>query len=226
VGERTRQRAQAALDEGRRLLFAGEHGRAADALENARRDFLTEYDLAAIREVRRAAEDGYRSCEPDDEPAFERLLYATGQNVRFLSRRRATAEGVSWEDPHPELDAPGRPEIRVERGIRRRDVPWIVVFGGLGALVVAGVVAAYVYAIVAAAREHRWTITNDTTQTAVIGTCDGSCSSVDETHVLGPGARLTIKTKGDRFAISTTAGRRLGCVDGSTSALVSAARSC
>jgi hypothetical protein len=226
VGERTRQRAQAALDEGRRLLFAGDHARATDALENARRDFLGEDDLAAMQEVRRAAEDGYRTCDPNDEPAYERLLYATGQNVRFLSRRRAAQAGVPWEDPHPELDAPGRPEIRVERGVRRRDIPWIVVFGTLGGLVVAGILAAYVYAIVVATHEHRWTITNDTAQSVVIGTCDGDCSSVAQTRVLAAGAAVTIRTRGDRFAISTTAGDRIGCVDGSASALVSAAESC
>jgi hypothetical protein len=226
VGERTRRRAQAALDEGRRLLFAGDHAGAADALERARRDFLGERDLAALREVRRAAEDGYRSCDPDDEPAYERLLYATGQNVRFLSRRRAAEAGVPWEDPHPELDAPGRPEIRIERGVRRRDVPWIVVFGTLGALVVAGVLAAYVYAVVVAQREHRWTITNDTARTVLVGTCNGSCTSLQETRVLSPGSRLTIRTKRDRFAISTPAGRRVGCVDGAASALVSTAGPC
>ena len=145
MAERTRQRAEAALAEARRLLEAGEPGRAVDALERARKGFFAAADLAGMRELRRAAEEGYAASEPADEPAYERLLYASGQNVRFLSRRRAKAAGLPWEDPHPELDAPGRPEIRAERGLTKRDVPWILVYGALGVAVVGGLVALWIY---------------------------------------------------------------------------------
>ncbi len=146
--ERARQRAEAELARARTALDANDHVAALDSLEHARRDFLGARDLAGMRELRGVVEEAYRECDPKDEPMFEQLLYASGQNVRFLSRRRAAEAGVPWEDPHPELDDPSRPEMRVERTVRRRDVPWILLFGAIGVIVAAGLIAAYVYSVV------------------------------------------------------------------------------
>jgi hypothetical protein len=148
--ERARQRAVAELATARARLEAGDSTRALDAFERSRRDFLGARDLAGMQELRRTLEDAYRDCADKDEPQYEQLLYASGQNVRFLSRRRAAEAGVPWEDPHPELDDPRRPEMRVERAVRRRDVPWILLFGAIGVVAAAALIAAYVYSIVAA----------------------------------------------------------------------------
>jgi hypothetical protein len=213
VGARTRQRAEAALAEARRLLEAGEPGRAVDDLERARKGFLAEADLGGMQEVRRAAEEGYAASEPADEPAYERLLYASGQNVRFLSRRRAAAAGLPWEDPHPELDAPGRPEIRAERGVTKRDVPWILVFGGLGVAVVASLIALWIYAVVVAVDEHDRTIANDSARPVLVSLCDRPCDDGVGARLLRPGESLTYRTSYDAFLVTSPDGERIGCVD-------------
>src|SRR5579884_1150040 len=120
MAERRLQRAQTALDEARRLIDGRELRRAAERLERARADFAAELSLHGVREVRAEAERGYQQADEADEPFYEQLLYASAQNVRFLSRRDAARRGIEWVDPHPELELPGRPEIRAERGLGRR----------------------------------------------------------------------------------------------------------
>jgi len=226
VGERTRRRAEAALAEARRLLETGDTAGAVARLDDARRGYLAENDLPGMQEVRRAAEEGYAVSEPADEPAYERLLYASGQNVRFLSRRRAASAGVPWEDPHPELDAPGRPEMRAERGVTRRDVPWIVVVGGLGVAVVAGLVALWIYAAVSSTREHDRAILNDTARPVLVGVCDLPCDTRAAVELVRPNERLTLRTNYDVFSISTPDGGDLRCVDVADEARVSDADDC
>lgn len=117
----------AQLDDARRLLEAGDAHAALRSLERARDDLLAERDLDGLHDLRRLAEQGYAESHDRDEAAYESLLYASAQNIRWLSRKRALERGVAWEDPHPELDAPGRPEMRVEREVTRAHVPWILV---------------------------------------------------------------------------------------------------
>lgn len=218
MGERRRQRAERALAEARAQIEAGDATAAFRPLERARKDYLGEADLSGLREVRRAAERGYTSSADAGEAAYERLLYASAQNVRFLSRRRAAAAGEPWRDPHPELDLPDRPEIRAERGIGRRDVPWILVSAVVGAAVVAGVVAFYVWAFFFAADgSQRATIVNDTSRPVVVGVCAGYCDSVRGVRLLRDGQREGGKTSfGDDlwFVVSRPSGRRIGCVRG------------
>lgn len=115
------------LDEARRLLDAEDAHGALRPLERARGDLLAARDLDGLQELRREAERGYGHCAAKDEAAYESLLYASAQNIRWLSRKAAVDGGVAWEDPHPELDKAGRPEIRVERTVTKRHIPWIAV---------------------------------------------------------------------------------------------------
>jgi hypothetical protein len=205
------ERAEAALAEARAHLEAGDAAAAVRPLERARRDYLAADDLAGMRELRRAVEEGYGACAPADEPHFEQLLYASGQNVRFLSRRRAAAARVPWEDPHPELDDPRRPEIRAERGIRRRDVPRILVFGAIGVAAVGAAVATYVVAVLSN-RPHTRAIVNDRGAAVAVGTCDSACGSAQLGNVLLPGNRWSVSTSDGWFVLRPTAGGRRQCV--------------
>jgi hypothetical protein len=206
-------RAEAAVEEARSALERGDAGAALAPLETARKDYLQLADLAGLRDVRRVAEEGYTRSAEEDEPAYERLLYASGQNVRFLSRRRAAAAGLPWEDPHPELDAPGRPEIRAERGVTKRDVPWILVFGGLGVAVVASLIALWIYAVVVAVDEHDRTIANDSARPVLVSLCDRPCDDGVGARLLRPGESLTYRTSYDAFLVTSPDGERIGCVD-------------
>jgi hypothetical protein len=223
MSEAARQRGRGKLAEARSLLEAGEMRRALKPLDQARKDFVQAGDLDDLNELRRAIEQGYQAADEADEPAYERLLYASGQNVRFLSRREAAKRGVAWEDPHPELDAPSRPEIRIERGVARREIPWIIIGTAAGAALVAGVVLL----IVTASDTHHRSIRNDSPAAVLVGLCDSPCDEVAKTQLLQPGETVTLKTNYDLFAISTPAGRRIGCVDTSSRvARVSDANSC
>jgi hypothetical protein len=222
VGEARRKRAEEALVQGRRLLESGDVHGALRLLDSARKDLVQEGDLAGARELRTLVEDGYRLADTQDEPAYERLLYASAQNIRFLSRKRAVEAKVPWEDPHPELDQPGRPEMRAERGVTKRDVPWIAVGGVVAAALVAGIVLLFVFA----GRTNRREITNDSNAPVLVGLCDSPCDTIAKPLLLRPGERTTWKTNYDRFAISKPSGARIGCVDATRHARVSEARSC
>jgi hypothetical protein len=131
------------LDETQRAIDAGDAHGALRPLERARGDLLAARDLDGLRELRREAERGYGHCEVRDEAAYESLLYASAQNIRWLSRKAAVQRGVAWDDPHPELDRPGRPEIRVERTVTKRNIPWILV-ATLAAVAIATVFVVWV----------------------------------------------------------------------------------
>lgn len=230
MAERARQRAGRELAAARRLLEAGDVREALRPLERARRDFLAAADETGLREVRAAAEDGYRRSDSADEPAYERLLYASAQNIRFLSRRSATATGREWIDPHPELDRSDRPEIRAERGITRRDIPWITLAAAAGLLGVAAVAAFYIWGIFFSITLHRATIRNDSGRAVVVGVCAGPCDQLSDVRLLRPGRRSTVReTDPIWFTVQTPSGRRIGCVEArkpERGALVSAAGRC
>lgn len=214
--ERARQRAEAELADARQKLAAGDTTASLRSFERARRDFLGARDLAGLNDLRRTLEDAYRECDPKDEPLYEQLLYASAQNVRFLSRRRAAEAGAPWEDPHPELDDPSRPELRVERSVRRRDVPWIFLFGAIGVVVAAGLIAAYVFAVVTG-NNKRDTFVNDRSEAVLVGTCDAPCDSTAEVRLVAPHGRWRVRTTDDYFVVRSTSGARIGCVDTSAS---------
>jgi hypothetical protein len=202
MSERRRQRARAALEEARRLLDGGDARGAVEPLERARADFAAELDLDSVREVRAEAERGYGTATEADEPFYEQLLYASGQNVRFLTRREATRRGVAWADPHPELDQPGRPEIRIERGLSRRAKRWIA---GVALALVAA--AAAVAAGVALSIDHA-TLVNDTSRTVEVTGCGGGVAGGE---ALAPGERRRFTGWG--LCVALRSGDRiLGCV--------------
>jgi hypothetical protein len=210
VSDDARLRAERELAEARSLLETGEARRPIKLLEEARKGFLQANDLAGLQELRRTVEDGYRGADDADEPAYERLLYASAQNIRFVGRRRAAAQGLGWEDPHPELDAPGRPEIRAERGLGKRDVPWIVIGPALGATLLTGFVLLWL----SGPKKHDRSILNDYPDSVVVGLCKSPCYSVSATHLLGPGTSFTFRTSSNQLiAVSRPSGGRIGCVD-------------
>jgi hypothetical protein len=222
VTDSERAQAEGKVAEAKRLLEQGDARAALKQLDQARKRLVHANDLEAMRELRRVVEEGYRASDERDEPRFEQLLYATAQNIRFLSRRAATARGVEWVDPHPELDAPGRPEIRIERGVGRREVPWILI----GTLAGAALIAGFVLLIVAGAHGNERKITNDRSSVVIVGLCDSPCEEVAKSRTLRPGASVTYKTTYDRFAVSRLDGTRIGCVDASKHARTSQTGDC
>lgn len=58
-----------ALDEGRRLVDAGELRGALVPLERARQEFLRAGDLEGLRQVRRAVEEAYTPSAPSETPS-------------------------------------------------------------------------------------------------------------------------------------------------------------
>src|SRR3954470_19189416 len=221
---RAAERATRALDEGRARLERGDVAGGLDRLEHARKDFLKAEDLAGLRALRTVVEDSYRESAEADEPAFERLLYASAQNIRFLSRRAARKAQVPWEDPHPELDAPGRPEMRAERGLTQRDRRWVVVAGVLSAVVVAAVVVGAVFAY----KSQRVVLVNDTNERVEVALCDDRACERESpvTTTLDPGERF--RAIGHNFRITREDGTTLGCIHsgGGTTRAVSDAREC
>jgi hypothetical protein len=214
MSERTRQHAEQELNAARRLLDAGDVHGALKQLESARKAAVQADDLGGLRELRAAIEEGYRGADATDEPAYERLLYASAQNVRYLSRRRAAEAKVPWEDPHPELEQPGRPEMRAERGVTKRDVPWIALTGGIAVVVAAAVAAFFVYAIWFADKEHRISLRNDTPARVLVGVCTFDCSTFKDMRLLEPGASLVTRDFDPAwFVVKQPSGRLIGCVE-------------
>jgi hypothetical protein len=212
VGEQRRQRGHRALEEARRRLDAGDVGGAAAPLERARADFAAELDLEGVREVRAQAERGYREAAEADDPFYEQLLYASAQNVRFLSRRDAARRGVEWVDPHPELDQPGRPEMRVERGVSRSARRWLVGVS-LAVLLTAGGTAAGI-----ALSLDRATVVNDTAQPVGYVDCGQGGLDINPPTLL-PHTRKRFTGWNLCFAVYDPNGHRLGCLrlhDGET----------
>jgi hypothetical protein len=219
MAERRRQRAREALAEARRLIDEGELRGAAERLERARSDFAAELDLDGVRDVRAEAERGYQLAAEADDPFYEQLLYASAQNVRFLSRRDAARRGVEWVDPHPELDLPGRPEIRAERGIGRKAKAWIVGVSIAAALAVAGITIGLVVS------HETGYVVNDTSRSVGYVRCGDSVGSAKQ---LAPGEKTKLGGWGLCIELTSSTGVLSRCLhirDGET-ARVSDARAC
>ena len=207
MGEARRKRAEEALAEGRRLLESGDVHGALRLLDRARKDFVQEGDLGGVRELRKVVEDGYRLADAQDEPAYERLLYGSAQNVRFLSRKRAAEAKVPWEDPHPEVENREGEGVLASAGYRAG----ARVLARMGLSLDVGVCFPQLPELADFARA--------VPELTIILNHLGGLN-------LRPGERISWKTTYDRFAISKPSGARIGCVDATRRARVSDADSC
>jgi hypothetical protein len=129
---------------------------------------------------------------------------------------------MPWEDPHPELEQPGRPEMRAERGMTDRDRRWIAFTVVLAAAVIAGVTVA----IVAAYRHTRVVFVNDTPNPVDVGVCASrSCDKLGTIARIAPGKRHS--AIGQDFRVLTADGTTLGCIHArGTTRRVSSAAPC
>ncbi len=205
------RRAESAFAEARRHLEAGELGKAARKLERARRGYLALVDLPGMARLRGVVEEAQQRSGADDEALFEPLLYATAQNIRFLTRREAAERGLPWRDPHPELDDRRRLEMRPGRFIRRRDLPRIVLFATVGVVFVGALLSGYVYATRPASKGAIRTIVNDMDRPLLVATCKGGSISTDRSKQLVSG-KWTIRTRDSWFVVSYPDGDRIGCL--------------
>jgi hypothetical protein len=112
--------------------------------------------------------------------------------------------------------------MRADRGVTKRDVPWIAI----GAVVAAALVAGFVALIVLGVRTHRRAITNDSNAAVLVALCDSPCDSVAKPQLLRPGDSVSWETNYDLFAVSKPSGARIGCVDATRRSKVSRARKC
>jgi hypothetical protein len=215
MNEGAMKRAEAALADAHRRLAAGETEKAARALERARRGYLAAGDVVAMTRLRRLVEESYERSSVRDEPLFEQLLYATGQNLRFLTRREAAERGVPWQDPHPEIDDRRRPEMRAARAIRPRDLPRIVVFAALGVVTAGALLTGYLHVRRAAEPGPSRTIVDDAGRALLVATCKAGAISVDQTQPLAAGEAWTVRTHDTWFVVSYPDGDQIGCVPAS-----------
>lgn len=81
------------------LLGRGELKNGLRALERARRRALAARDVVQLRRLRDLALEA--AAGPGSSAKAQDLVYATEQNVRFLTRTAAFSAGQDWVDPFP-----------------------------------------------------------------------------------------------------------------------------
>jgi hypothetical protein len=139
---------EAALDAARSAAAAGDESAALKQLERARRVALAGKDLEGLEAGLALAGE----LELGDRGARARqrdLVYAFGQNIRFLSRQRALAAGQEWQEPlagAPLLLPPTPPLSRSTT----------VALASTGVMVVAGLAAVIIFSGVATRLTHWW----------------------------------------------------------------------
>jgi hypothetical protein len=172
--------------EARERIDRGDVRGAVKALDRARKGFAGRDDVDGLEHVldlEALLDDG----DGDERVGAARanLVYATKQNIRGATRKRALRAGEEWADPHPDLEAPiEHTRIPITRGVKF----WIGVGVVLGLLAI----AAYVAVVVVVALTNTDTlpvlVSNDLTQTVDVRWCDNeSCDFPNESHELHPG---------------------------------------
>jgi hypothetical protein len=89
------------LGQARALVEGGESKAALKLLERVRREALAGDYASELESVLAAAAFIYRRTEGKQQSEAGRLAFSTEQNIRFVGRKRALAEGREWVDPFP-----------------------------------------------------------------------------------------------------------------------------
>jgi hypothetical protein len=135
------------------LLAAGETKRALKALERARLAAVKADDADALMVILGLGDRTAAQTEGTLRARAERITYAARQNVRFVTRRAALAEGEEWRDPFaPRQLEPDRaprlaePRVRPWPGAKPHGRAGLFV-GGIAVVAAAVVALLLVYAL-------------------------------------------------------------------------------
>jgi hypothetical protein len=206
-----------ALDAARTAYEGNDPYRALRSLDSARRDAVGRNNEEQLRHVLDFAE-GVIPRDERTEVERENVLYATKQNLRQVSRRRAYEAERDWVDPYPDLETP-RTQTRTffSRGLKF----WIGVGVALGVLAVAAFVAAAISGAFDTNQDSlALRIRNDTQRYVKVDWCENAnCNgSFDpmSTARLEPGEYdrrdLPADDVTDMFVIEDANGDRIGCL--------------
>jgi hypothetical protein len=172
------------LGEARAAIDRGDSRAALEGLDRARKGYAGAADSEGLEHVL----DMTALVDPSDDRARigrDNLAYATKQNLRQESRRRARQLGRPWTDPFPELQAPSEHTgVALTRGVK--------IAIGVGVLLT---IAAFVGFVVVSALvddETGHTVTlrvaNDTGHSVTVRACeDASCDTSFSHQELAPG---------------------------------------
>ena len=205
------------LDAARSAYERNDPYRALRALDSARRDAVGRNNEEQLRHVLEFAE-GVIPRDERTEIERENVLYATKQNLRQVSRRRAYEAQREWVDPYPDLETP-RTQTRTffSRGLKF----WIGVGVVIGVLLVAAFVAsAIVGAFSSGGDELLLRVRNDTERFVKVKWCtNADCTGEfdpQSTTRLEPGEYkrrdLPADDVVDVFVIEDANGHKLGCL--------------
>jgi hypothetical protein len=180
------------LGEARAAIDRGDTRAALTSLDRARKGYASAADSEGLEHVL----DMVGLVDPSDDRGRigrDNLAYATKQNLRQESRRRARQLGRPWTDPFPELQAPSEHTgVALTRGVK--------IAIGIGVAACAAAVVGLVIASVNVDSTPSTSVTlrlhNNTGRTVTVRTCaDGMCPSRD----VGPGDETETRIDADKL---------------------------
>jgi hypothetical protein len=172
------------LADARAAIDRGDERQALRHLEQARRGYAKRHDFPGLEHLLVLC-DVLEGADDQTRIGRANLDYAIKQNLRFESRRRASAMGEPWQDPYPGLAAPTEHTgIRFGRAVKLAIAAGVVLaLAAIAALVLAAVLSS-------PARETDTTLrlVNDTrVRTSILGCNEQSCDTTWTHADLDPG---------------------------------------
>jgi hypothetical protein len=184
------------LGEARAAIDRGDTRGALKSLDRARKGYAGAADSEGLEHVL----DMAALVEPSDDRGRigrDNLAYATKQNLRQESRRRARQLGRPWTDPFPDLQAPSEHTgVALTRGVK--------IAIGVGVLLAIAAFVGFVLVSALVDDDTGATVTlrvsNDIGHTVTVRTCaDPSCDTSSSSREIGPGEVGVTKVDTDRL---------------------------
>ena len=184
------------LGEARAAIDRGDTRAALTSLDRARKGYASAADNEGLEHVL----DMVALVESSDDRGRlgrDNLVYATKQNIRQESRRRARQLGRPWTDPFPELQAPSEHTgVALTRGVK--------IAIGIGVLLAIAAFVGFVLVSIFVDDDPGRTVTlrveNDTGRSVTVRACeDASCDTSFSHRELAPGDVALAKVDADRL---------------------------
>ena len=181
------------LAEARACIDRGDGAGAVKRVDRARRGYLKQHDSAGLEHLLVLA-DVLPTADERARIGRDNLVYAIKQNLRLESRRQAQQQGLTWQDPYPDLQAPTEHTgIVFTRTVKL----WIALGTGL---VTAVIVAIFTLSAIFSTTETEVTLrlVNNTRDPVEIRGCnDPDCVSTWMHADLDPGLRTERQVPAD-----------------------------
>lgn len=184
------------LGEARAAIDRGDTRAALTSLDRARKGYASAHDGEGLEHVLDMVEL-VDSADDRTRIGRDNLAYATKQNLRQESRRRARQLGRPWTDPFPELQAPSEHTgVALTRGVK--------IAIGIGVLLAIAAFVGFVLVSVLVDEDTGHTVTlrvaNDTGRSVSVRACDdASCDTSFSHHDLDPGEVVVASVNADRL---------------------------